>query len=152
VRCPEKSTVLANGTAPVQITVVGSPGFMTIMRYLASAATKQPIRYRISRILAEADTRKARIIFGMMIAGSVIMVMTLPIASSQMITSKNPMIGARYLIPLDMKMTRIVPKLRSEIRSREDQQLENNLFREALREAQICHRHDLRKPESQNCL
>jgi hypothetical protein len=35
---------------------------------------------------------------------------TCPMASSQMITSKKPMMGARYLIPLEMKMTRIVRK------------------------------------------
>ena len=35
--------------------------------------------------------------------------MICPIATSQMMTSKNPMIGAMYLFPLDMKTTLSVP-------------------------------------------
>ena len=42
---------------------------------------------------------------------------TCPMASSQMITSKKPMNGARYLIPFQMKMTRMLPSVRSQMRA-----------------------------------
>src|SRR5208337_1835227 len=43
--------------------------------------------------------------------------MTCPMATSQMITSKNPMNGGRYWIPFDMKMTRMVSRLMSQTRA-----------------------------------
>jgi hypothetical protein len=41
-----------------------------------------------------------------------------PMARSQIMTSKKPIIGAQYLIPLEMKITRIVPRLTSQMRAK----------------------------------
>ena len=41
-----------------------------------------------------------------------------PIAKSQIKISRNPTIGARYLIPFEIKIILIVPKLTSQTRAK----------------------------------
>jgi predicted secreted protein len=53
-----------------------------------------------------------------MVKWLVILFITCPMAISQIITSKNPMIGAIYFRPFEIKITRIVPRLTSHIRKK----------------------------------